>query len=202
VARNPSNRNEKPRQESLGAVAPLREILGVIRATVSKRLTKTAASVKTCPFPKSLQKSSFPIRGHALNPEPQTLKIVPVHHSSFRSHPSAFHLPLPTMKKVAQPQFPIVPRFTLSTATSTPVAHLDFTRKTGSIFTIFNNTRDLQKVRAKSVFSTPVSFEKNRVFARTPLMELSNSANSYWVKSRLAEKSPLTQSWGAPRANT
>jgi hypothetical protein len=93
------------------------------------------------------------------------------------------------MKKVTQPRFPMFSCFTLPTATLCPFAQPQNTRKTGCILTIFNKTRDLEFVRAKSLFRPPVSFEKNGVFARTLPMDTSNSANSYWEKSRRAEKS-------------
>jgi hypothetical protein len=71
------------------------------------------------------------------------------------------------MKKLHQPHFPILPSFTLSPGTSTPFAQPQITRKTGCIFAIFNKTRDLQEVRAKSLFRPPV-FSKKTGFLRDP----------------------------------
>ena len=65
-------------------------------------------------------------------------------------HPSSFIIfisPLPPMKKLHQPHFPILPCFTLPTAIFTPVAPPQISRKTGCSFTIFQKPRDLEFVR-------------------------------------------------------
>jgi hypothetical protein len=111
-------------------------------------------------------------------------------YSAFAARHSTNHWPRNTMKKVHQPHFPMFSCFTLPTDIFTPVAHIEITRKTGCIFTIFTKTHDLEFVRAITHFRPPVSFEKNTVFAQSlPMAPLNFSQCILGNKSPRRKKS-------------